>query len=292
MNPFDLRGPQFLLFYVLLMIGTWIAIALIRRVIDAEGEEAREKLTDPYLIALLREGPKEMARVAIASLLDRGLLAVTEEGVRTTDVGDAVRVRRDLERTILDHCRTPRLLSTLAEAPEILTVCASREADLQRMGHLPTGAQRVARRALLLGGGGFLLAVAAIKIVVALSRGRTNIVFLLLLMVLAVWVAAALAMPRQTSRGRRHLGELRNLFESLRLRASQLQPGGATSELAMLMAVFGATAVTVTSRNSWLTILYPKPQASAGDSSCSSSSSCGSSCSGGCGGGGCGGCGS
>jgi uncharacterized protein (TIGR04222 family) len=294
MNPFDLRGPEFLGFYVMLMVGTWIVMGLVRRIIDHTSDVVPTQLNDAYAIAFLRGGPKEMARVTILSLIDRGLLKVTDEGVRTADTASKMRVRRETEQVLLDHCRSPRVLATLSELPALKSACRSTEADLQRAGFLPTGAQRAARTFLfLLLGVGVLGGVAATKIAVALSRGRTNIAFLVILGIVALIVAAKVAFPRLTARGKKQLGELRNLFNSLKLRAAELKPGGSTSELALLAAVFGATAVSA-SVFPWVGDVYPRPVASSssgygGDSS--SSSSCGSSCGGGCGGG-CGGCGS
>jgi uncharacterized protein (TIGR04222 family) len=292
MNPFDYYGPQFLVFYAGLTVVTLIVMSFVRRGIDRSGDVHDDRLTDAYLIALLRSGNKEMVRVTIVSLLDRGLLEITDQGVRTTEIGSKTRARRNIEHLILQHCREPRLLSTLADHKEFAHECKSHEAELQRMGLLPTGEQRASRLMLFLVGGGFLAAVSITKIAIALSRGRSNILFLILATAFAVYLTAGISFPRTTTRGDSKLRELTNLFQSLKLRAADLKPGGSTSELAMMTAVYGATSLPQ-DNYPWLAILYPrpKPSDSSGSSSGGCGSSCGSSCGGGCGGG-CGGCGS
>ena len=53
MSPFDLRGPQFLVFY--LILGTLVVTLLfmLRRLIDPAGA-VKVDMSDPYLIAFLR----------------------------------------------------------------------------------------------------------------------------------------------------------------------------------------------------------------------------------------------
>jgi uncharacterized protein (TIGR04222 family) len=294
MNPFNLYGPQFLGFYLLLTAGTLMIMGLVRRIID-RADDVDARVTDPYLIALLRGGAKEMVRVVIVSLIDRNLIEIAKSGARTTDIGKNTRARRPIENLILQHCRTPQLLSTLANEQAFASECQAQEVELQRMGLLPTGSQRAARMTLFFIGANLLALTSLTKIVIALSRGRANIAFLVILTVIALWLITRAAFPRQTTKGQKKLAELQNVFTALKLRAGELKPGGATSELAMVTAVFGATAVSQDA-HPFLSILYPQPvssSVSSSDSSSSSScSSCGSGCGGGCGGGGCGGCGS
>src|SRR6185295_16874913 len=68
-NPFDLPGPEFLLFYIILAVAVITALALLRRA--AESDSAPQvDLGDPYLIAYLRGGENEAPRVALVSLID------------------------------------------------------------------------------------------------------------------------------------------------------------------------------------------------------------------------------
>ena len=63
LNPFDLRGPEFLLFYLLLSVCVMVALVLTRRFAEA-GEPTKVNLSDPYQIAFLRGGAPEVARLA------------------------------------------------------------------------------------------------------------------------------------------------------------------------------------------------------------------------------------
>jgi len=76
MFPFTLTGSEFLIFYALLCAAVIAGLVVWRRSKEA-GEDARVNLSDPYLIACLRGGSQEAVRVAVVSLVDRGLLRLT-----------------------------------------------------------------------------------------------------------------------------------------------------------------------------------------------------------------------
>jgi uncharacterized protein (TIGR04222 family) len=295
MNPFDLPGPQFLLFY--LAFGTvllFIAAAIRRSREGTQGSDVR--LTDPYLIAYLRGGKNEALSVAAISLLDRQLLTCSDK--LSTANADAVDIaRRPIERAILIRFKEPADPKVLFTDPALSAAAEKYKQELMNLGLLPDA--RLARvRHRILSLAIFLLwATAIIKIGVALSRGRTNIVFLIALAVILTIVAHLTLNPRRTRSGDALLGDLKTLFGGLKDRSSAISPGGQSNEAAFLAAVFGIGALPLASFP-FAARLRPQTQAQgAGGSSCSSwtsscsSSSCGSSCGGSCGGG-CGGCGS
>lgn len=285
MNPFDWYGPQFLAFYIVFAVAVLILLRMALRAYEGGDPDGRTgALNDPYRIALLREGPKEMVRVAVVSLIDRGLLQVDDGGVRTTAVGAATQARRRLERRLLEVCVEARDPERLFTSPEFDPIAFEYERELERMQLLPDDDMRARRRWLIAAAWAALLLVAGIKIGLALQRGRTNVGILIFLAFLACALARSVVSRRTTARGDRLLADVRNLFRSLRSRT--IQPGGATTDLVMLAGVFGAYAVPF----EWKKKLFPQVSSS-GSSDSSSSSSCGSSCGGGCGGGGCGGCG-
>src|SRR5262249_61449642 len=78
MNPFDLRGPEFLLFYLCFSLVVIIAIDFLRRRAES-GASPKIDLGDPYLIAYLRGGESEAFRVAVISLVDRGILGIGDQ---------------------------------------------------------------------------------------------------------------------------------------------------------------------------------------------------------------------
>ena len=129
-----------------------------------------------------------------------------------------------------------------------------------------------------------LTGVAGLKILIALQRGRANILFLVLLAMFFVFIAIRVHNPLRTRRGDALLADLRNLFSSLKARAAMLRPGGETADAALLMAIFGLDALPAAS------FPYAKrfqPGKHVFETS-SCGSACGSSCGSSCGGGSCG----
>jgi uncharacterized protein (TIGR04222 family) len=303
LNPFDLSGPEFLLFYVLLSVCMMVALVLTRRFAEA-GEPTKVNLSDPYQIAFLRGGAPEVARLATLSLIDRGFLKVEDKELigNRHKRGDALKA--PIEQQVLDSFlggAEPKELFSKENKARFVPHMSIYESQLARLGLLPDAEVKAARRVRLVMAIGLLWGVALIKILIALERGRSNIAFLIIFTIIAAIVCAKLAFPRLTSRGVAMLAGLRGLFSSLKQRAPTINPGTHPDELLLLGAVFGAAALPLSAAPHARTLF---PQASA-----SQSSSCGSSCSSSCGsasscggggdgggsscggGGGCGGCG-
>ena len=289
-NPLDLRGPQFLLFYVCLGGAVCLVAAWLRR--------SREQVTDPprpladYLeIAFLRGGAAEAVRVAILNLVDRGVLALSGEHVQVAPGEPTAHIMRPTERAIAARARGIAKAAELLADREVTTAATTEcEPGLVRRGLLPSPAQRASRHALWALSGGALAAVAGLKILVALSRGRSNIGFLVILGLLFVVVTFLVTHPRRTAAGSALLADMTTLFRGLKDRASSLRPRQNANDVALLAAIYGVNAAFPVHPE--MERLFPRPTTSDGssDSGGSSGSSCGSSCGGG--GGGCGGCGS
>lgn len=310
MNPLDLRGPQFLLFYAILAAVVLVAVRLGRRLPDVSGLPAR--LDDPCLLAALRDGPVEAIRVATLSLLDRRLLKARDGKLVALARPEAV--RRPLERAVLAVFQAEGPSYRVFAHPGILDAAFAVEGELARAG-LVADAALTARRGLARWlGAGVLLGVAAAKVAVASARGRHNVGFLVVGAVLATFLSLAVGTPaRRTSRGEKALELAGRAYRRLRDRAAALVPGGAADELALAAGVFGLGVLPPLGQDLVTEAgLRPPPgshgsswvgssggdspwgswsSCSTGGSSCASSSSCGG---GGCGGGGggCGGCGS
>jgi uncharacterized protein (TIGR04222 family) len=286
-NPFDLPGPQFLIFYGFLGVFTIIILWLARQASEA-ADAPRIDYSDAYLLAYLRGGAPEVIRVATVSLIDRGLLQMTDDQLVDVDQSAVNIVRRPIEKALLQHFRFRAKTSSAFTSPAILSTCEEYRDTLQRLGLIPDESILRARLWRLCVAVIFLSGVAALKILIALQRGRTNIFFLVLLAVFFVFIAIRVHNPLRTRRGDALLADLRNLFSSLKARAATLRPGGETADAALLMAIFGLEALPAVSFP-YAKQFQPKSSASS-TSSCGSAcgSSCGSSCGGG---GGCGGCG-
>ncbi len=289
MNPFDLRGPQYLLFYTVVAVATLVLLGWLRRLRErAITGDATPRLHDPYAIAFLRGGKHELVRVATVSLVDRGLLVARSEQLVTSPVGRETQVRKRIEQDILRFCEEVRHPAELFETTyfDIAEVDYRRELEQHKL--LPDDEIRSARWPLFVGAAFVLLYFSVTKILIALQRGRTNVGFLILLTVFGLIVAANVTFPRLTDPGKRFLEQLRNVFRSLRLRAPQIRPGGANADLVLAAAVFGTDILSYRDF-SWVWKMLPR--GSGGDASSGSSCSSSSGCGGGCGGGGCGGCG-
>ena len=300
-NPFDLRGPEFLVFYVVLGVVVTTVVMWLRY--RGEPQQAgTAPLTDYLKIAYLRGGSAEAIRVASLALMDRGLLELVDaHHIKTAAAGLPAGLQRTEER-LLEACREPLRASSLLDDTALnLAATAECEPQLVRAGLLPDEQLKRAWTGLRTMALLFLGSVAALKIVIALSRGRTNVALLIVLSVVFGGIIYLVTNPSRTAAGDAMLADLRTLFAAVKARAGIRSythgPGG--HELALLAAVFGATSLPTVAVP--MERLFRKPQrrsesscGSVAGSSCGSSggSSCGSSCGGGGCGGGCGGCGS
>jgi uncharacterized protein (TIGR04222 family) len=295
MNPFDLTGPQFLVFYIGLSALALIAIVRARKY--AESSQAPKlDLSDPYLIAYLRGAEPETLRVAAVSLIDRGLLVATGTQLKTADKASPDAVRRPIEKELLQRFKRADEATAIFDDARLRATCKPFKQTLQNAGLLPNDQIHNSRMKRLLIACAVLGGVGVIKVLVALSRGRTNIWFLVILMVATIVIAIKISFPRLTESGKAMIADLQNLYSGLKDRAFGLQTGGATIEPMMLAAVFGVGALAGPSF-AYTHMLFPRATAqqqsgssSTCGSSCSTVASCGSSDGGsGCGGGGCGG---
>ncbi len=291
LNPFDLSGPDFLIFYsllgVLVLGGLFVAGWL-----SESGTVPRLDYSDPYLLAYLRGGDREVIRVAAVSLADRGLLKVSNDKLSIANEAASNLVRRPVERAILQRLSIATDFATLFDSATIRAACKEYKDKLQQLHLLPDEKLSGARMNRLLIALVLLIGVALIKIIVATMRGRQNIWFLILMAAVLSYIAVRIHNPFRTTLGNALLTDLRTLFAPLKNRASMINPGGATGEAALLMAVFGLSALPM-SRFPIISQFREKQKfygSSCGATGCGST---GSSCSGGScgGGGGCGGCG-
>lgn len=291
MNPFDLRGPEFLVVYSVLGAFTVIAAWLLRR--SSEGGPPAGPMLNDYLhIAYLRGGSNEALRVATMNLINRGLIEVKgDDSLQTVDRKAAARVSRLAERGILEKFQArenaPAIFSDHRLKHAAKQDC---EPTLVRLGLLPDGGGKTLRALLLFMALFILIAVAAIKILVALSRGRSNIVFLIAEAVIFCLLAVKVTHPFRTRAGNAVLADLQTLFAGLRGRPGSIMPGVQTEDFALWAAVFGMAALPASFS---FDRLFPKARTTSScGSGCGSDSGSGGSCGGGGCGGGCGGCGS
>ena len=296
MNPFDLPGPEFLLFYIIFSVVVIAASILWRRGSES-GSAPKIDLSEPYLIAYLRGGEKEAMAVALVSLIDRGLLVLNGTVIERAANAGPHSVRRTLEKALMETYAKPGTATSILIDPKLQAVCENYREALKRDQLLPDHSLSRARILrfiviiALLGGTG------AFKVYVAYERGRSNVQLLIILMIVAVVIAGKFAFPRLTGSGAALVADIQTLYAGLKQRAGTLPAGGASVDVMMLAAAFGVGALAGDAFN-YTRTLFPRARSGAtgsswgSSSSCSSGSSCGSSCGGGGCGGGCGGCGS
>ena len=285
-NPFDLSGPDFLIFYGLLGMLVLGGLFVVGRLSES-GTVPRLDYSDPYLLAYLRGGEAEVIRVAAASLADRGLLRVDNNRLSAANATAPSLVRRPIESAILQRLTIPTDFTSLFDSTTLRETCKEYKDKLEQLSLLPdqklTGVRlnRLLITLAILGG------VALIKIAVAVTRGRHNIWFLVAMAVAFSFIAVRIYNPFRTTRGDALLADLRTLFAPLKKRAAMINPGGATGEAALLMAVFGLGTLSL-NEFPFISLFREKISSSTGGCGSSYSSCSGGSCGGG---GGCGGCG-
>jgi len=288
-NPFLLRGFEFLAFY--LVVGILINWGLRKWIRNKETETfvRKPQMADPYQIAYLRGGEHEALSIATIALIDRGLLIAEGETLRTKDDLAIQLVNRPIEKAILKRYVRG------GNADEIFTDTSARAAcdeykktltEYQLLADTSVYRRRLMPALIAVGG---LLLIAGTKIVIALSQGRHNLAFLVILTIVFSIAAVVACAKRITGRGQAMLDDLKILFDRLRRNVKSLRTGGQTNEAALVAAIFGIS-ILPSITFPFVNKLYPNKSSGDGGSSCSSSSSsCGSSCGGGGCGGGCGG---
>jgi len=292
MNPFNLRGPEFLLFYFLLsclvLVLLWCQKTLYTMKNSGVVKALATKVEkDPYLIACLRGGSEELIRVALVTLLERGLLKAEGNMLEAVD-GAISKVRCPLDKAILGLYENVGVGKIALKDSVVLSEAYKIR---ERLSEIGIHDQKKSSHTFNSGFVAicFLWFVALIKIIVALSRGHFNIIFLVMMALIA---AGAVKIVANKDMGARVLSEVRKRFTYFGNRPSPLQFNSKTGEFAFYAAVFGFAGLSleIVSIVEPLDIIPLKPTATDSSWGSSCSSSCGSSCGSGCGGG-CGGCG-
>lgn len=297
MNPFDLRGPEFLLLFITLFTAAAATGSLLRRRLADPELPARAELAqpDPYEIAFLAGGHGRAVEAAVASLAQRGLLSADPQGRRVRLEHPPEEELHPLEAGVV------RVLQRTGEAP-LDRLTAALEADtwslrrsLEQGGLLLTQDDQARRRwfpALPL----FAVTLfGVIKMGVGVSRDRP--VGFLVLLCIASFITALVYLLGRVDRSRRGealLERLSRKHAALRLTAGSSTHSLLGTDVGTAVGLFGV-GVLATGPLSDVAATLRRPDQGGGGYG-STASSCGSSGGdggggGGCGGGGCGGCG-
>ncbi len=292
MNPFDLRGPQFLAFYLFASAVGLIIMYLASRgalfgTARAPAGDARRQLRDPYLLAYLRGGVGAALQTVAFSLSKRRLLTATSANVIASRSTEALAaVKNPLEHALLSQCSTSQPFSEVLRDRRLQIAAENYAEPLRVSGLIADDGELARRRPAFQLVAGTLFTLGAIKIYLALQRGHSNVLFLVILTLLVVVLVHRIYRRQRTNGGDRALGDQQTLFARLKGRAARMSVDGASDEAVLVVAAFGLAALPAASYPFIAQLRRQMTDSSSSSwSSCSSSSSCG-------GGGGCGGCGS
>src|SRR5688572_28745437 len=200
MNPFNLPGPEFLLLYFCFSLVAVIAMVVLRNRAESGGAPKMD-LADPYLIAYLRGGENETLRVAVISILDRGMLAQEGRTIRSAEPLPAVVDPTSLDYAILKKFQVPATAASVFKDRNLTYLLKSYNEKLQLAGLLPNSEIRGARWRRLLITILALGTVGMIKVIKGLSLGK-SVSLLIILMLAAMVIASVLSFPRLTARGK------------------------------------------------------------------------------------------
>jgi uncharacterized protein (TIGR04222 family) len=275
-NPFNLAGPEFLLFYLIFSVTVLTGACIYWHVRTSRADVP--VLTNPYEIAYLRDGPSEAIRVAVIGLIERGVLTADElRVVRTVEGREAGLIDR-FERKIAEYFSTRGAADTAAKSDALQALLQPIKERLERDGLILNEELSAIRTWLTAGVLSSLWIVSLTKIAIALDRGKSNVLFLVIFTVVAAFISIQLFFRKErTAAGDAALERLRELHRT------ELNLNLTGNEMLLYAAVFGAAAAPVAANP------YHRPPEAGGGSGCGTSGGgCGS---GGGGGGGCGGCG-
>lgn len=282
MNPFDLRGPEFLLFYLILCVVVIVAMIYARRSAES-GRTPKTNLSDPYLIAFLRGGKNETLRIAVLSLIDRNLLTVDNQTIQTAENVSIDSVSVPLEQAMLKTFAKGYSASSIYTSPTLEAACRPYEDLLKQNGLLPDDATRARRRKQFAIAATVMLGVGVVRIFQSVVAGHFNLLFLIFMMPVAVLIARAYHSPRLTQRGKTFLEDIQTLYAHMKYANLNPQRGSTSTDNMMLAAaVFGIGALTFSSTFDHAHTLFPRASQNSSASSSSCSSSCGSSSSSSC----------
>lgn len=294
LNPFDMRGPDFLGFYVMLLVLGVIGSLVIKWLAGTMSNTASLATPsdlDPYEIAYLAGGRDRVLLVAMNKLIKQRAIEV--KNTKLTVHASPTDQTHPVERAFL--AAGPNIRMTAARSL-VQRRCQNLHHSLQSQNLLVPAASMKLSRAITAMMFIVILVIGITKIAIGVDRGRpVGFLVILCFATIVLMIAMLKHGPFRTSAGSALLDKLRSTT-----RTKMPQPIGMDAYqlgtlMAMSTALYGMDSLI--SEPHYKQIKQAMAQSdpssySSSGSSCGGSSCGGSSCGGSsCGGGGCGGCG-
>jgi len=297
-NVFDWRGPDFLVFYMVLYAAFLGAALWLRHRLRQSGDAAEAISLPPldgYSAAFLNGGRVLAVNTAIVSLASRKAVSISKTGRTITSLVPEPEFTHPLEKAVYRAAEGASGNSLSNVRDSVLGTESAIVQSLQAQGLLMDAG--TAAHAVWLPLIVALAPVAAgiVKIIIGLNRDKP-VSFLVLMCIASIFISllACARRPRRTRKGDAVLSLLRSRHAGPR-RFDPIRLGASPAEITLLIGLFGMSALAGTEFDSLRMALKPPGNSGDGIWSSSCGSSCGggggSSCGGGGGGGGCGGCG-
>jgi len=189
-NPFDLRGPEFLVFYSIfgITVNMLFRFLILRK--EKQDYPAHLDYTDPYKIAYLRGGCPEALRIVLFSLIDRGLLKAYGDKVAAESSAKSV-VKRPIEQAVVKYFSSRREVKELFTDSNAVNAGELYQQALVSEGLLSDSKFNRNRMPLAIIALCLIIGVFITKIIIAITRGHYNIMFLIILnLVFTGWALA------------------------------------------------------------------------------------------------------
>lgn len=291
-SPFDLPGPEFLLFFAIFGVAVLFFQRWLQNMIEPGSQNGSPGLADdPYAIAYLRGGPYQAIFICIIALIDRGLLKASDDKIVMPNAEALAFLKRPIEQSVAAKFRCPTQASTFFSSfstEDLKETCKEYDQAFKKAGFLPTIPVYISRWMVLAVTMAILLGAGFHKISIALSRGKHNIGFLCILMSVFLVISLIRVVRKRTGAGDLELNRLRDQFVQLKARASTLQSGGKSNEAALAAALWGSS-VLPDGQFPYVKSMFPQKSSGSYNGWEFSCDGGGGGCGGGGGGGGCGG---
>lgn len=210
---------------------------------------------DPYQLAYLRGGAREMTRLALFDMIGRGWFTLREESSvftsdrfiqRAADAPPEV-LLSSMEREIWRQLEQPILLSQLMSTHDLPGRLAPfgevHERDLKKLGFIPSDVQIMTSNRALLASGAIIMLPGLYRSVAAWTQQEPAVlVYLFWAIAGAILLFALAGLPQRTSLGERYLEFMRSEYQRMR---DHIDTWGALANNHMLFigAIFGAQAL-------------------------------------------------